>query len=108
MIEYFRYATTLFFVIMLMNWVGFLFAIKFFDFFAKQCEEQWFWHMLMTLNMGFSTYLFYTDPKHGTSGLDKFNVFIFFGWMVLTYGSKITRAVREFHRNQRMKRGDKC
>lgn len=105
MIEFFKYATTLFFVLMMMNWVGFLFAIKFFDFFAKQCEEQWFWHMLMTFNMAFATYLFYTDPTHGSSGLDKFNVFIFLFWMIMTYGSKVAGMVREFHREQKMKRG---
>lgn len=87
-----------------MHWIGFLFALKPFDYFAKQCKEMWFGHLTITASSIFSTVMVALNPYLTDSGGMLFVLGLnYFCLFCMTIG-QICKIVYNFHEKQKMRR----
>lgn len=86
------------------SWIGMLFALKAFDYFAGTCKESWFWHFLATCSNIALAIKCYIDPTFMDSSLTTFSMWLWSIMILVHLLPLIIGKVSEFHKKQKDKR----
>mgnify|MGYP006939748659 CR=1 FL=1 len=87
-------------------WIGYLFALKPFDFYAKQCKDVWAVNAGFTLINTIAVLLLVFDPPQPEDNMAMFSFisFICIFAVFCSYIGKVCSMVTNFHRKQKSKR----